>query len=296
MTNLFNFKHRHAFNFNTVWQIDSLVPAWTILFDWICSRFIRNVIKTKSNTNEIESFAKIKQIGESDNWQIYDMITPSSKDVNFEKTLLNLMNFASRSGANSMSLLSGSIKLSDKLKSSGFLKIQKSFLCKFQVKDIKHIHFTDELNIRKKLPRDQHNIFKLYTSNKSKSNIVHTLNFEHWDSLIAKFDNRFNEFVIEENGILTCWFRIKFNPEVVKVEILAYSNLNRRIIDAVWQTISSFEARFIYFLISTEDASEEKFLSEYGMQVISKYELYVKWLTKFVDNRKKINSRVVNTG
>ena len=95
---------------------------------------------------------------------------------------------------------------------------------------------------------------------------------------------------------MTCWFRIKFNPEVVKVEILAYSNLNRRIIDAVWQTISSFEARFIYFLISTEDASEEKFLSEYGMQVISKYELYVKWLTKFVDNRKKINSRVVNAG
>ena len=296
MTNLFNFKQRHAFNFNTVWQIDSLVPAWTIFFHWICSRFIRNVIKTKSNTNEIESFAKIKQIDESDNWQIYDIIASSSEDVNFDKTLLNLMNFASRSGANSMSLLSGSTKLSDKLKSSGFLKIQKFFLCKFQVKDIKHIDFTGEFNIRKKLPRDEHNVFKLYTSNKSESNIVHTLNFEHWDSLIAKFDNRFNEFVIEENGILACWFRIKFSPEVVKVEILAYSNLNRRIIDAVWQTISSFETRSIYFLISTEYAIEEKFLSEYGMQVISKYELYVKWLTKFVDNRKKINSRVINTG
>ena len=65
------------------------------------------------------------------------------------------------------------------------------------------------------------------------------------------------------------------------------------LIDSVLQMISDFESKSIYILVSIKDIKEERLLSEYGMQVIGKYELYVKWLAEFVHNRKKINSRVV---
>ncbi|MQG39054.1 MAG: hypothetical protein FI718_03595 [SAR202 cluster bacterium] len=292
MTNLFNFKHRYAFNFDTIWQ-NSLVPVRTILFDSIFSRFMRDFVWTKNNLNEIESLARLKVIDDSNNWYIYDIRTVSETQVNFEITLLNLMNVTSRSGGNSISILSGSTKLNEQASSLGFMKIQKYLICSFQSKNINKPDIIVNNNIRKKLSSDGYNIFQLVTSNKDKSDISHTFKYQHWKSLIAKFDKGFNEFVVEENGKLVSWFRIKSDSKVVKVEILAYSRLNRMLIDSVLQMISDFESKSIYILVSIKDIKEERLLSEYGMQVIGKYELYVKWLAEFVHNRKKINSRVV---
>ena len=141
------------------------------------------------------------------------------------------------------------------------------------------------------------NIFGLYTSNKAQSRyIAHTLNFEQWKSLVVHLNIGFKEFVVEEHGILACWFRVKSDSKVVKLEILAYSNLNHRIIDSVFQVISSFKNRSIYVLISVDDIKTEGLVLEYGLQVATEYELSIKWLAKFVDNGKKINSRIVNIG
>ena len=52
----------------------------------------------------------------------------------------------------------------------------------------------------------------------------------------------------------------------------------------------------IYVLISVDDMKTEGLVLEYGLQVVTEYELSIKWLAEFVDNGKKINSRIVNIG
>ena len=86
---------------------------------------MRDFVWTKNNLNEIESLARLKVIDDSNNWYIYDIRTVSETQVNFEITLLNLMNVTSRSGGNSISILSGSTKLNEQASSLGFMKIQK---------------------------------------------------------------------------------------------------------------------------------------------------------------------------
>jgi len=295
--NRFNFKHRHVFNIDTIWQIDLLVPNNVILFISIFSRFTKNFIETKNSSNEIESFAKIKKIDDLNNWQIYDMIAPSESGVDFKTTIYNVMNMVSRRGANSISVLSKSTGLGEQLKSLGFLKIQKIWLCRLQPKNLPTVDYSTKNIIREKLSSDEYNIFGLYTANKAQSSyIAHTLNFEQWKSLVAKFNTGFKEFVVEEHGILACWFRIKSDSKVVKLEILAYSNLKHRIVDSIFQMISSFKNRSIYVLISVDDIKTEGLVLEYGLQVATEYELSIKWLAKFVDNGKKLNSRIVNIG
>lgn len=295
--NWFDFKHRHVFNIDTIWQIDLLVPNSVILFILICSRFAKNFIETKNNSNETESFVKIKKIDDLNNWQIYDMIAPFESGVDFKTTIYNVMNIASRRGANSISVLSKSTELGGQLKSLGFLKIQKTWLCRLQSNPPPNVDYSTENIIRKKLPSDEYNIFELYIANKTQSSyIAHTLNFEQWKSLVAQFNTGFKEFVVEEHGVLACWFRIKSDSKVVKLEILAYSNLNHRIIDSVFQMIFSFKNRSIYVLISVDDMKTEGLVLEYGLQVVTEYELSIKWLAEFVDNGKKINSRIVNIG
>ena len=240
--NRFDFKHRHVFNIDTIWQIDSLVANSAILFISVCSKFTKNFIETKNNQNETESFVKIKKIDDLNNWQIYDMIAPYESGMGFKTTIYNVMNIASRRGANSISVLSKSTEFGSQLKSLGFLKIQKTWLCRLQSNPPPNVDYSTENIIRKKLPSDEYNIFELYIANKTPSSyIAHTLNFEQWKSLVAQFNTGFKEFVVEEHGVLACWFRIKSDSKVVKLEILAYSNLNHRIIDSVFQVISSFK-------------------------------------------------------
>ena len=295
--NRFDFKHRHVFNIDTIWQIDSLVANSAILFISIFSRFTKNFIETKNNQNETESFVKIKKIDDLNNWQMHDMIAPYESGMGFKTTIYNVMNIASRRGANSISVLSKSTEFGSQLESLGFLKIQKTWLCRLQPGNFPNVDYSTKNIIRKKLPSDEYNIFGLYTANKAQSSyIAHTLNFEQWKSLVVHFNIGFKEFVVEEHGILACWFRVKSDSKVVKLEILAYSNLNHRIIDSVFQVISSFKNRSIYVLISVDDIRTEDLVLEYGLQVATEYELSIKWLAKFVDNGKKINSRIVNIG
>ena len=295
--NYFDFKNRYVFKRETLWQIDFLLPNSRILFITILSKFKTNYIRTKNNSGRIESVAKIKKIDNLNNWQIHDMIASSESCVNFETAIYNSMNVASRFGANSISVLSRSTKLTEQLEALGFFKIQKSHLCYLQNYNLNKVNSTSKNVIRKKLPSDEYSMFQLYNSNKHQASaIVHTLNFEHWKSLVAGFNSGFKEFVVEEHGLLVCCFRIKFDANVVKIEILSYSSLNHDLIDSILKMISSFNNRTIYLLVSGEYTKVEGVLLESGLQIVAEYDLSIKWLANFIDNRKNLKSRILNAG
>ena len=295
--NLFDFKNRYVFNRETLWQIDFSMPNSRMLFISILSKFKTNYIRTKNNSGRIETVAKIKNIDDLNNWQIYDMIASSESCVNFETSIYNAMNVASRFGANSMSVLSGSTKLTEQLEALGFFKIQKSHLCYLQNYNLNKVNSTSKNVIRKKLPSDEYSMFQLYNSNKHQASpIVHTLNFAHWKSLVAGFNSGFEEFVVEEHGFLVCCFRIKIDGNVVKIEILSYSSLNHDLMDSILKMIYSFNNRSIYLLISGEATKIESLLLESGLQFVAEYDLSIKWLANFIDDRKKLKSRILNAG
>ena len=125
---LMDLKRRYVFNWKTLWQIDFVIPRSSVLFIALLSKFKPNIIKIKKQSNMIESFSKIKKVDDLNNWRIDDVIASSGSDIDLETTIRTIINIVSNFGANSISVLSGSDKLSEQVKSLGFSTIQTSKL------------------------------------------------------------------------------------------------------------------------------------------------------------------------
>jgi hypothetical protein len=114
--------------------------------------------------------------------------------------------------------------------------------------------------------------------------------------LIVRWSYGFKEFVIEEQGVLICWFRISFSGTIIKVEILACFNSKHKVIDAIFNMICSYKKLPVYFLISNDNKNIENLLLEYGLNKVKEYRMNIKWLAKFVRKDHNMKSRIFNVG
>jgi len=293
---LMDLKRRYVFNWKTLWQIDFVIPRSSVLFIALLSKFKPNIIKIKKQSNMIESFSKIKKVDDLNNWQIDDVIASSGSGIDLETTIRTIINIASNFGANSISVLSGSDKLSEQVKSLGFSTIQTSKLYYAQDFNVNNKSGLTGNLIREKKPSDEYNIFQLYKLKASQtSHMVHTLKFELWKSLMIG-SSKFKEFVIEERGVLVCWFRIGLDTGFVKVEILSYSSLDHNLINSIFKMILDHKKSSVYLLISNGNKKIENLLLQYGLNMVAEYDLSIKWLAKFLHNDQNIRSRTVKAG